>query len=102
MCRLVDMVSHSSNRAPPPIGLQTAHRRQRRPLPPLLTATPHRFPPTLPPQRHVASFTSELLGSEGAAQFAWSPGGNVLAVAGARVRRVGAARCQCALAAHCF
>lgn len=37
-------------------------------------------------QRHIATFDSDLLGDEGAAQFAWSPTGDLLAAAGARVR----------------
>ncbi len=48
------------------------------------TVSPPRSPSFL--QRHVATFASELLGPEGAAQFAWSPQGDLLAAAGARVR----------------
>ncbi|KAL4434272.1 hypothetical protein ABPG75_000713 [Micractinium tetrahymenae] len=38
--------------------------------------------------RHVATFATELLGPEGAAQFAWSPQGDLLAAAGARRKKV--------------
>lgn len=63
-------------------------------------------------QRLVSTFCSEPLGPEGAAQFAWSPQGDFLAAAGARVRiaarllhpaqRVGGASCWPAKNWHIF
>ena len=69
---------------PAPRGCRHRHR-----LSPGFTAcctAPRPAPPPSTLQRLAATFSSELLGPEGAAQFAWSPTGELLAAAGLRVR----------------